>query len=58
MFLGYTNIGVSDVMHRITEQVRWEGATVACLLQPPCSGRVILEYVAKDCVQLVLEYLQ
>lgn len=29
-----------------------------CLLQPPCSARVSLEYMAQDCDWMVPEYLQ
>lgn len=44
--------------HRITEQVRLEGTTGGRLVQLPLSSRVILQHMAQDCVQRVLEYLQ
>lgn len=42
----------------ITELVRVEGTTEGHLIQPPCSGRVILQHIAQDCIQMALEYLQ
>lgn len=44
--------------HRITEWVRLGGTTVGHLVLPPCSSRVILQHIAQDCVQIVLEYFQ
>lgn len=44
--------------YRITEWAGLEGTTVGHLLQAPCSSRVMLEHVAQNGVQTVLEYLQ
>lgn len=38
--------------------VRLKGTTVGHLVPPLCSSRVILEHMALDCAQTVLEYLQ
>lgn len=43
--------------HRITEWGKLEGTTVAYLVPPPCSSRVITEHMVQDCVQKVLESL-
>lgn len=42
------------LQHRITERIRLERLTVDHL----CLSRVILEYMARDCVQTVFEHLQ
>lgn len=44
--------------YNITEWVRLGGATVGHLVLPPCSGRVILQHIAQDCIQIVLEYFR
>lgn len=43
---------------RVTEWVRLGRTTVAYLVPPPCSSRVILKYVTQDCSHTALEYLQ
>lgn len=42
----------------ITEWIRLEGTRVRHLFQPSCSNRVILEYKAQNCVQIILELSQ
>ena len=39
---------------RFTEWVWLKGTTVSQLVQPSCSSRVILRYMAQDCIQTVL----
>lgn len=41
----------------LIEWVRLESSTVGHLVQPPCSSGVVLERIAQDCTQMVLEYV-
>lgn len=38
----------SNVIHRTTEWIRFEGTTVGCLVQPCCWSRVILENMVQN----------
>lgn len=45
--------------HKTTEGVNCvEGITVGHLIQPLCLGKVVLEHMAQECIQMVLVYLQ
>lgn len=43
-----------DKFHRITEWARLEGTTVVHLVEPLCSGRIILEHMVQGCDWKVL----
>lgn len=56
-FHSTVTIFINFVFQRITGWVRLEGTTVGHLVPPPDSSRGILEYMAQDSVQMILEYI-